>query len=357
MIFIIQRLYNRLRHHAPLKMFASSLLFLIVISIIYTMLFKYLENVIWEEAIWQSWQTITTVGYGNQPAATTGGRWTTIFFGTVGIAFLGVIISQAFDLKEDRRERRRLGMMENTQNDCIVIINYPGESALLGIVREIKHLDKKAAFCVVDEKIEQLPPALSAFDHIHFVKGNLLKEETYKKAGVDKSKAVIVFPSEPGVPRSDELTQTIVDQTSKFARKATSIVYIQVDQENDWLFEHSPGTAVLESFEVLAVVQEINDKFSSVLVEKLLLNTTGANPKTVIPNLIVGWTWAEFNLIAVQTGLKIRIQINPFGLIKKGKTFSCPNYDTVIEKGDLLSVIAYNGFRWGEFEKKMLENK
>ncbi|MCK5025764.1 MAG: two pore domain potassium channel family protein [Nanoarchaeota archaeon] len=357
MIFIIQRLYARFRHHAPLKMFVNSLLFLSVVFILHTMFFKSLENVSWEESLWQTWQTFTTVGYGNRPAETLGGRWTTIFFGTVGIAFLGVIISQAFDLKEDRRERRRLGMMENTQNDCIVIINYPGESALLGIVREIKHLDKKAAFCVVDEKIEQLPPVLSAFDHIHFVKGNLLKEETYKKAGVHKSKAVIVFPSEPGVPRSDGLTQTIVDQASKFAREDTSIVYIQVDQENDWLFENSPGTAVLESFEVLAVVQEINDKFSSVLVEKLLLNTTGANPKTVIPKSIVGWTWAEFNLIAVQTGLKIGVQINPFGLIKKGETFSCPDYDTVIENGDLLSLIAYNGFNWDKFEKKMLENK
>ncbi|MEA3514332.1 MAG: potassium channel family protein, partial [Nanoarchaeota archaeon] len=199
MIFIIQRLYNRLRHHAPLKMFVNSLLFLIVVFILHTMFFKSLESVSWEESLWQTWQTFTTVGYGNQPASTTGGRWTTIFFGTVGIAFLGVIISQAFDLKEDRRERRQLGMMENPHKDGIVIINYPGESALLGLIKEIKHLDKRAAFCIIDEKIEQLPPVLSTFDNIHFVKGNLLNEETYKKAGVHKSKAIVVFPSEPGI--------------------------------------------------------------------------------------------------------------------------------------------------------------
>jgi len=132
---------------------------------------------------------------------------------------------------------------------------------------------------------------------------------------------------------------------------------VRVDPENEWLFEDSPGTGILETFEILAIVQEATDRYSSALVENLFLNTHGANARTVSPERVVGWTWFEFQTSAIQTGRDGEIPINPLGLIKNGKTSSCPPFDTRIEKGDSISVIAYPDFDWDSFERRMVEGK
>ena len=146
MINLIQRIFKlpeSIKYQVLLRLLINGIIILVSAIILHTFLFKYFENVTWNESLWQTWQTFTTVGYGNRPAETLGGRWTSVFFGTMGIAFLGVIISQAFDLKEDRRERRRLGMMENPIKDGVVIINYPGDERLNAIIRELRYLKPK----------------------------------------------------------------------------------------------------------------------------------------------------------------------------------------------------------------------
>lgn len=359
MNFLLRFLYIRkaLRLNISVRLFVRAVGILFATGVLHLVLFKFLENVTWNESLWQTWQTFTTVGYGNRPAETTAGRWTTVLFGTMGIAFLGVIISQAFDLKQDRRDRRRFGMMRNPIKDGVVIFNYPGEVRLQRIVREIRYIHKDMGFCIIDEKLSELPPKIAKLDKMAFVRGELLKEETYRRAALDQNDIVLVFPSEFSVTSSDGLTQLIVRKAAKFMRENARLVYVQVDPDNDWLFKNCQGTPVLESFEVLALVQEATDKFSSSLVEEMFLNTSGANPTTVVPKRIIGWTWFDFHSSAIRTGQKTGIPINPFGIVKNGEAYTCPPFDMVIEKGDYLSVIVHTGFDWDSFERQMIEER
>ena len=352
-LFKILHFRRHLDSSIPLLLFARAVAILAVTGLLHMVLFKVFENAAWNESFWQTWQTFTTVGYGNRPAETAAGRWTTVLFGTMGIAFLGVIISQAFDLKQDRRDKRRWGMLSNPFRNGVVVFNYPGEVRLLGIIRELRHIERDTKFCIVDERLPELPPEIGKLDGISFIKGELLKEDTYRRAALEKARIVLVFPAESGLPSSDGLTQLIVRKAGQFMHGDARLVYVQVDPGNDWLFAECKGSPVLESFEVLAVVQEATDRFSSLLVEEMFLNTSGVNPRTVVPRRIVGWKWIDFHSTALAVGQAAGVRINPFGMVKKGDAHSCPPFDMVIEAGDVLSVIVHPGFDWEDFETRL----
>ncbi len=349
----IMRWRQNFKPHTTLGIFCKGAAILLAAGALHAVFFKIYENVSWNESFWQTWQTFTTVGYGNRPAETAAGRWTTILFGTMGIAFLGVIISQMFDLKQDRRDKRRFGMLTNPVKKGVIIFNYPGPVRLRGIIREIRYLHKNIGFCIVDERIQELPPEIVEMDNISFIRGELLHEETYQRASLDENRIVIVFPSDFGVTSSDGITQLVVRKAAQYMKEDARLVYVQVDPANDWLFADCPGTPVLESFEVFAIVQEATDKFSSSLVEEMFLNTSGVNPKTVRPKRTVGWTWFRFHSAAIETGRKTGIRINPLGLVKNGTAHSCPPFDMVIESADSLSIIVRTGFDWEAFEQEM----
>jgi hypothetical protein len=111
----------------------------------------------------------------------------------------------------------------------------------------------------------------------------------------------------------------------------------------------------MESFELFALVQECQDKYSSEIFEKLLLNTRGANPKTVIPTLTIGWTWEKFQHKLIATSKLTGKKCNLFALIRDNDPETCPNLDLILQEGDYISIITFNDFNWLTFEKQMVE--
>jgi len=351
---IYLRIRTLWRDLPTLRTFYKTLGMLVVIAILHTIFFKITESVGWEESIWQTWQTFTTVGYGNAPANTSGGRWATMFWGTLGIALLPLIISGVIENKLERIKRRKFGMNDNPIRNGVVIFNFSSADQTRGLILQIQHVRKDMGFCIIDERIDELPPSVANLNNVEFLKGQCLRESTYKRANLDKNNTAIIFPKEPGQSSSDGLTRLIIDQVSKVMNGNGKIIYLVVDSENDHLFENCPGISIYEAFETYAIAQEITDPFSSELIEKLLLNTSGANPKTLTPTKIIGWNWIEFQLNTIQLGAKQGINVNPLGLIKDSKTYACPAWDTKIEAGDLISVISYNDFNWNKFEKDLI---
>lgn len=354
---IFVRIRKLLKDLPTLRTFYKTLGALVVIATLHTIFFKITESVGWEEAIWQTWQTFTTVGYGNAPANTSGGRWTTMFWGTLGIALLPLIISGVIENKLEKINRRKFGVNDNPIRNGIVVFNFSSADQIRGLILQIQHVRKDMGFCIIDEKLDELPPSVASLKNVEFLKGECLRESTYKRANLDKNNTTIIFPKEPGQSSSDGLTRLIIDQVSKFMNRKGRIIYLVVDSENDHLFEDCPGVSVYEAFEIYAIAQEITDPFSSELIEKLLLNTYGANPKTLTPTKIIGWNWMEFQLNTIQLGAKQGIAVNPLGLIKDSKTYSCPAWDTKIETGDLISMIGYDDFDWKKFEKDLVAAK
>lgn len=357
-LFILPRmLRQKIAAHRPVVWLINILSLLLAFFCVHFFLFKIVENVTWTESLWQTWQTFTTVGYGNRPAESTYGRWVTILTSTGGIALLGILFSALVDLNFWNKERRRRGFMKNKYKDGYVIINFPGETIFTALIHEIRYIEQDVAFCIVDGRNEELPAGISMMNKVHFVSGSIYDRNTYEMASLKENKVVIVFPIESDKTDSDGITRTIVDSVSKFVGENTRVMYILMDLKNSWMFQGINSTQILKNLEVLALVQECQDKHSSRIIEKLLLNTEGANPKTVQPEKTIGWTWGELAEHSLQTAKNLRIIVNPLAIVQNNITNSCPAYDTVINKGDSLSIITYNTFRWNEFEDELITCK
>lgn len=341
------------------KLFYRGVL-LLELFVLFTVLFKYIEDTSWEESIWQAWQTFTTVGYGNQPASTTLGRIITILISTLGIALLGTLFSAYFDHRALQQSKLKLGYMTNPHKDGYVLINFPGKAKLLDFLKEIRYIEKNVGVCIVDDKIEKLPTDLEYLERVHFVRGNPFHKKTLEQANLKANRIVIIFPTDAANSQSDSATRTLVDLVSRFTDASkTRIIHVLVSEDNKWLFEGSPSTQVFSNLQILSLVQECQDRFSASIIENLLLNTQGANPQTIqISSRLNDWSWSDLVTHGNFVSQIYNLPCNFLGLVKEqGAVQVCPHPNTHIETGNYISIIAEPNFEWETFEKYLLEAK
>jgi hypothetical protein len=330
------------------------LLWILLIFLVFTALFTVSEGTGWEESLWQAWQTATTVGYGNRPAETMAGRIFTMVAGTLGIAFVGVAISGAFDIREYFRERRRLGMAENKDSDGYVIIHWPGEEAFRVFMQQLMVVEEASGVCVIDDGLEELPaPIASEFENVHFVRGSALSRPTWEQAGIERARGVVVFPEDPQSQDSDGTTKTIVNLLAGHCGPRTRLMYILVNPQNRWMFDEEPAAEIWQNLEILALVQECQDPYSASVIARMLSNSEGANPETVCAGAAAGWTWEEFCDRLRCAARRLELRVSPLALIREGVAETCPEWDCRIEENDLLSVNAYPGFDWEKLQKAL----
>lgn len=331
---------------------AELLCWFLILFIIYCIGFKFIEGVDWSEAVWQGWQTFTTVGYGNRPAETLAGRILTMTVSTLGIAIVGAVFAAGFDLREYYINKKKFGFMENPFKDAYVIFNFPGEHKALRFIDEIRSIEKDAGICFIDGTLEKLPERIALRSKIHFIKGNTLDRSTFEKSKLKENKVVIVFPLTPDLPDSDGATKTLVSIVSKFIDPLkTRIIHVLVNSDNAWMFEGIPSTQVLESVEMFCVVQESQDPYSSGILEQLMMNSEGGNPRTVNPKRVVGLTWGQLQRILLEYCHEHNFNINPFALVKDGKVITCPPLNTTIGDGDSISIITRDAVDWEKLEQ------
>jgi voltage-gated potassium channel len=131
----------------PLTILLQFITILIVLFGLHCISFKYFESVSYNESFWQTWQTFTTVGYGNRPAESVGCRTSSVLFATFGIAILGAVFSSIFDLKQYYKDKRRLGKMVNKFKAGYVIVNYPGECKAINVINELREVEPNVPVC------------------------------------------------------------------------------------------------------------------------------------------------------------------------------------------------------------------
>ncbi|MCD4781510.1 MAG: potassium channel family protein [Candidatus Omnitrophica bacterium] len=338
----------------PILVVVEFILYLLIISALFVLGIKVTENISWVEAVWQVWQTETTIGYGNAPAQTTAGRILTMLFGIMGMACLGVVISHAVDLKQYIADQRRLGMLKNPYKDGYVIFNYPGENFEL-FVHELVSREPDVGICIIDSNMTELSPTLLAkHNKIHFIHGYSHEKRTYEQAALQDNKCVLIFPADACTPESDLATSRLVDLVLRFAGQDAQVIYILVEPKNQWMFSKK-AIGIIQNLELLAAVQECQDAHSSSVVQHILTNSEGPNTQTISPAQLVGWTWGEFVKTALDISGRLNIPFNALAHIRGETINTSPLPDQKIEAGDQLSVIAEKSFDWPTFEKEFVK--
>lgn len=336
MMFILERVKSAVNAHKPVTTAINVGCAIAVLFSVYTTGYVLLENTSINEGLWQSWQTFTTVGYGNAPAASKWGRIFSMIVGTIGIGVMAVLIAVLSEMRQYFKERKRLGFMKNTFVNGYVIVNWPGKLAANKIITQLREAEPNVPMCFVDSELEALPASIQSQKDIHYFRGNLTDKETYIGANVLNNKAAFIFPKDPECPDADITTKSITEIVLNFVEGKTDVLYMLCDSENQWLFPKE-ATPIMKNLWVLSMVQEIQDKHSSTLIEKLINNNDGEsiNSLKVKTSGNLAWWSARDKLITMG--------VNPIGIRKINKnTQLLPSNDTVIAKGDTIFLACRN---------------
>lgn len=352
-MFIITRglslkLREKVVTHKPVFLFYQFLLILLILLIIYSVLFKGIEGgVTWVDATFQSWQTFSTVGYGDGPAKTEIGKITTMVIGTIGIFALGVVFSLYGDMREHFRSRRLTGMSKNKDKDFIMIVGFHEESVLEAI-EELRLADPNIKFCIVDENVDELPISIRVLPNIFFIKGHLLGNDTYDRANLKCAKVCIVLPKDNTI--LGDCTTKAVTEFIEELRPDIRMIYLLNNANNRKLFKENGKVSILRSSWVKLLSQECTDRYSSRVIEQVTTNKHGENIATVKPKHYVGAQWLDLAIDAASYDKSF----TPIALIRDGKVQAPPHRNLVLKENDLISIIKTEEFDWEEFDSYYL---
>lgn len=204
------------------------------------------------DAIWLTFTTITTTGYGDLAAKTAAGRTATIVLIYLSGIFL---ITQAggafFELRSLRRERQRRGEWRWSMQDHIVFVNTPEDEPADYLRRLLDQLHRShAGYANVPSLVlteafpDGLPPDLEDDPLIVQLRGRFDDQAALEAAGVAAARVVVVLAEREGDRQSDSRTFDVIHRLREGGVQAR-IVAECVDDANRDRLRRAGATSVV----------------------------------------------------------------------------------------------------------------
>jgi len=208
---------GKLKHHANhsaqhnLKhsMQNTGLLLMLVFTL-HIGFMMYYERLGLGDAIWLTFTTATTVGYGDLSASTMQGRIATILLiYLVGIFILAKVVGDYFDYRYSVREKKIKGHWSWGMKQHIVILNspsYSGERYLQRLIKQFRTSDhyKDCAIYLLTRQFPQgLPDFITQLDNVVHYSGNPSNTQDLAAVCVAQARAVIVLSKDENDENSD----------------------------------------------------------------------------------------------------------------------------------------------------------
>jgi voltage-gated potassium channel len=151
-----------------------------------TLGFHFLEQQSWEDAVYWTVTTMSTVGYGDLSPASGWGRLHAMFLMVMGIGIFGLVVESFISLLLEISERRRRGMIKVKQQQHILICGW--SETIREVIIECGKSEVDIFVLSADGEVRDELEALGAT----FVKGDPTRWEDLERAGVERAGLVII---------------------------------------------------------------------------------------------------------------------------------------------------------------------
>ncbi|MCB9932240.1 MAG: NAD-binding protein [Planctomycetes bacterium] len=301
----------------------------------------------WGDSIWWAMVTMTTVGYGDFFPKSVVGRFLVGYPAMViGVGVMGYLAATVADRVLTRASRRRRGLLRVTESGHIVICGYPGEARTAHLVKEVRAaLDQPdAAVTLVTDHINELPPALERAN-VEFVRGDPIRVDVLKRAGVERASGVFVLASDPTNPVCDKVTFAVcavLDDLRREEKLKFRLVAEVLEGHARSMFKsaHVDSIVAPEGINDALLAQEfVHPGLHDIFQE--LITAEGAE-FYIYPTSLEGVTVSKLQ----RAMLDGKADMQLIGLIEDGRHRLNPPADFLIRKGMRVVVMANN---YGDF--------
>jgi voltage-gated potassium channel len=209
------------------------------------------EGLPFQQALWLTMTTVTTVGYGDLSPQTLAGQISTILLlYLVGIALLAQVVGEYIDYRIETRERMARGQWRwKKMKDHILILNTPSTDRVTYLERLIQQIRNTPGLCELPVQLlttsfpDGLPESLKILGVVHHT---ALPESSgaLRNVNLDKAAYVLVLAEDAHDRRSDSCTLDILDHIKR-AHVGAYVVAECVHDNNKSRFIHVRADAVL----------------------------------------------------------------------------------------------------------------
>jgi voltage-gated potassium channel len=234
------------------------------------------DDLTFDDAIWYSVISVTTIGYGDFYAQSTLARIGTLVF----IVFLGLgsftfLIGFAIDAIAELALREQRGMSSVVTTNHIVIVNFPSSDRVMKLVEELQadphHQGREVV--VVSDDIDSLPFKLS---NVVFVRGPVLSEDTFQRANIAGAALAIVLATDYSDSNSDAV---VASAAAVIDRLNTNLHLVAecLDDSHKMLFATVNCDAIVCSLGITGnlLAQEAHDPGISQMIDVITSNIRG----------------------------------------------------------------------------------
>ncbi len=288
------------------------------------------------DALWLSFVTMATVGYGDKVPITAGGKVTLIMEMVLGVSLLSGFIGARASLRAEKAQKKVMGLEKTT--------SLKEHYAVLGWNQRGKYVLRRLAASARKSRIPivllcNLDTSPVEDDYVFFYKGNPTSVADQKRANVEQARSLILLADEQsgGDPGDVDARTVLAALTAKTMNANLSITAEVLDPENvqhlqnagvNEVFDHNliGGNLIAQSALRPGVIEVVNalasrDANSSMYVIPLRPGMAGRTCRDVSKELRAG---------------------NGYELIGARKTHGTPVYDSdaVLEEGDKLVILS-----------------
>lgn len=230
-------------HHKSLKSQLIRLsLILLSIVVLHIIAMMFLENMYLQDAIWLTFTSITTVGYGDYAAMSTYGRLATIILIYIcGIATLAQVAVIYFERQQEIRSSKLKGDWSWNMNNHIVFINSPrynGEEFFFKTILEIRNSNSSLAKLPIIIISKLFPDGISdrlRKLNVSHVRNSISDPQALEDADVKSAHTIVIMSSDQQDHYADSIHFDLVDRLREMGVESRIIVETVKDENRQRL--------------------------------------------------------------------------------------------------------------------------